>query len=87
MSKITPINKPNLSHLAEHWQSPLISRGEVRAFTGGLLSEKYLANLDSRGLGVKGRVRIGRKIAYPVKNLIEFLENRSEVVEDHEPAV
>ena len=86
MPKTTPLNRPNLSHLAEHWQSPLIARGQVKNFTGGLLSEKYLANLDSRGLGVKGRVKIGRKIAYPVKNLIEFLENRAEVVGDHEPA-
>ena len=85
MPKTTPLNKPDLSHLAEHWQSPLIARGEVRTFTGGLLSEKYLANLDSRGLGVKGRVKIGRKIAYPVKNLIEFLENRAEMVDDYEP--
>jgi hypothetical protein len=81
MSNTAPINKPNLAHLAEHWQSPLIARGEVRTFTGGLLSEKYLANLDSKGLGPKGRVKIGRKIAYPVNSFIEWLEGRAEVLE------
>ena len=75
-----PIKKPDLAHLAEHWPSPLIARGEVKNFTGGLLSEKYLANLDSRGAGPKGRVRIGRKVAYPVNAFIEWLEGRAEVL-------
>ena len=81
MSKITTINKPDLSHLAEGWPSPLIARSEVRTFTGGLLSEKYLANLDSQGKGPAGRVKIGRKIAYNVSQLISWLESRAETLE------
>jgi len=80
-SQATPIKKPDLSHLAERWPSPLIARSAVKNFTGGLLSEKYLANLDSQGKGPAGRVKIGRKIAYNVSQLISWLEGRAETLE------
>jgi len=76
----TPFTRPDLKHLAASWPSPLIARGEVRMFTGGLLSEKYLANLDSAGKGPAGRVKIGRKIAYNVSDLISWLEGRAETL-------
>ena len=69
------------SELAEKWPSAWVARTEIRKFTGGMIGEKYLANLDSAGLGPKGRVRIGgRKIAYPVQAVVSWLESRSEVV-------
>jgi hypothetical protein len=86
MSKTTPFNKPDFSSLADRWPSPFVSRGEVERFTGGIISIKYLANLDSQGAGPQGRVRVGRKIAYNVRDLINWLENRAEMVENHEPA-
>ena len=80
MSTNTPLHRPDLSNLAAAWPSPLIARSEVRTFTGGLLSEKYLANLDSQGKGPAGRVKIGRKIAYNVSDLISWLEGRAETL-------
>jgi hypothetical protein len=71
----------DLSYLSERWSSELVARTEVDNFTGGVMSEKYLANLDSQGEGPPERIRIGRKIAYPVKPFIRWLESRSEVVE------
>jgi len=62
------------SNMAERWPSSMVARTEIERFTGGLLSEKYIANLDSRGLGPRGRIRCGRKVAYPVDQLIEWLE-------------
>lgn len=67
----------NLGDLAERWTSPYVAREEIERFTGGLLTAKYLANLDSQGKGPKGRIRCGRKVAYPVKNVISFMEARS----------
>lgn len=67
----------NLSTLAEKWPSSIVARTEVERFTGGLISEKYLANLDSCGKGPEGRIRVGRKIAYPVDKLIEWLAART----------
>jgi hypothetical protein len=80
MSKTILTTKPDLSAMAEKWPSPLIARGEVRTFSGGLLSEKYLANLDSQGKGPGGRIRCGRKVCYRVDALIKWLENRAEAL-------
>jgi len=72
--------KPNLSNLADNWPSPFVAREEVKRFTGGIINPKTIANMDSQGKGPEGRIRIGRKIAYPVDLFVEWLEQRSEVV-------
>jgi len=66
--------------MAERWPSAWLARTEVDRFTGGIISEKYCANLDSAGKGCPGRVRCGRKIAYPVSEFIKWLESRSTVI-------
>jgi hypothetical protein len=65
-----------LDRLADKWPSAFVARTEIRAFSGGVLSEKYLANLDSQGAGPPGRFKCGRKVAYPVTELVEWLRNR-----------
>jgi predicted DNA-binding transcriptional regulator AlpA len=79
MQKPTP-QKPNLAHLAASWPSPLVSRDNVEKFTGGIITQKTIANHDSKGTGPQGRVKIGRKVAYPVNAFIEWLESRAEVL-------
>ncbi len=71
------MNKADLSELKNRWPSPFVARTEIKTFSGGLISEKYIANLDSQGAGPEGRFRVGRKIAYPVASLIKWLESRS----------
>jgi len=66
--------------MASKWPSSFVARTEVKRFSGGIISEKYLANLDCLGKGPAGRIRTGRKISYPVASFIEWLEARSEVV-------
>lgn len=66
--------------MVEAWPSPIVARTEVSVFSGGLLNEKTMANSDSLGVGVVGRFRIGRKVVYPVSELIKWLEARSEVI-------
>lgn len=73
--------RPDFSSMIKKWPSPYVARQEVEKFTGGIINIKYLANLDCLGLGPKGRVRVGRKIAYPVNELVLWLESRAEVVE------
>lgn len=71
--------------MADKWPSPIVARTEIEVFTGGMMSEKYQANLDCAGKGPEGRFRIGRKIAYPVKTYVKWLEARSTVIlERHE---
>jgi hypothetical protein len=66
--------------MAAKWPSAIVSRTEIRNFTGGVLTERTIANLDSKGEGIEGRFRIGRKIVYPIDSIIRFLENRAEPV-------
>jgi len=68
------------AELASKWPSAFVARTEIEKFTGGLISEKYCANLDSVGKGCAGRIRCGRKIVYPVAEFVLWLENRSEVI-------
>jgi|WetSurMetagenome_2_1015567.scaffolds.fasta_scaffold1593722_1 hypothetical protein len=69
-----------LQELAGKWPSSIVARTEIRKFSGGILTERYCANLDSKNIGIKGRIRIGRKVAYPVNAIIEFLENRTQEI-------
>lgn len=66
--------------LADSWKSPIIARVQVETFTGGVISEKYLANLDSQGLGPAGRFRIGRKVVYPTNEFVKWLAARSAAI-------
>lgn len=63
--------------MESRWPSPWIARTEIGRFTGGMISEKYLANLDSAGKGPTGRVRCGRKVVYRVAELVAWLERRT----------
>ena len=67
----------DLSKLRNSWPSSFVARQEIKNFSGGIMSEKYLANLDCRGLGPPERIKIGRKVAYPIDDLIKWLELRS----------
>jgi hypothetical protein len=53
------------------------SREKIYEFTGGALSAGRLANLDSVGQGPPGRMKVGRKIVYPVDQLVAWLEKRT----------
>ncbi len=66
--------KPDIfSEMAARWPSSVVARAEVKQFTGGGISPKTLANADSKGSGPGGRFFIGRRICYPVLNLVEWL--------------
>ena len=68
--------KDVFDHMAESWESELVARTEISRFSGGCLSGKYLANLDALGIGPQ-RIRVGRKVAYPVNELVAWLRGRS----------
>lgn len=54
----------------------IITRKKLQELTGGLVSEKTLANLDSDGSGIQPRMRIGGKICYPKDAAVTWLKNR-----------
>ena len=70
----------NFSSMADRWPSSFVARESVSDFSGGILNPRTMANFDSKGVGPSGRVRVGRKIAYPVDSLVCWLENRAQVL-------
>lgn len=72
------MEKVSLKELANRWPSTFVARSEIKAFTGGAISEKSMANLDSQKLGPKGRIRLGKKVLYEIAPLITWLEERAE---------
>ncbi len=64
--------------LEKNWQSPIVARSEVSVFSGGLLNPKTLSNLDSLGKGPSERIRIGRRIGYPVCSLVDWMRGMAE---------
>lgn len=70
------MSKINLSSLATKWPSTIVARRSVREFTGGLLSPKTLANLDSQGEGPDGRFCCNGQVCYSADKLVEWLEKR-----------
>jgi hypothetical protein len=79
--KLMKKTHPDLSKLKDKWPSPYVSRDKVGEFSGGILHPRSLANRDALGEGPRGRIRVnGKKIAYPVDALIEWLEAKSEMV-------
>ncbi len=74
---MTKLNAPSFQLMADQWPSPFVARQEVGKFTGGIVNPRTLANQDSLHLGPEGRIRVGRKIAYPVREFVKWLEARS----------
>jgi hypothetical protein len=77
------MEKVDLHILAEKWPSAIVSRDKIEDFTGGLITSKTLANLDSAKdkEGPPGRIRIGRKVVYPVIEFVKWLEARAEILD------
>lgn len=68
----------NLSRTAPE----IITRKKLHELTGGLVSEKSLANMDCIGDGILPRLKIGGKVAYPKKEAIAWLEQRCKIVQE-----
>lgn len=68
----------NFQNLADKWPSAWVERNQLGKFSGGLIHPRTMRNCDSQGIGIPDRVRVGRKIAYPVKSVIEWLERRAD---------
>lgn len=79
----TPNGNPDVfDELVTAWGSPLVARSEVKRFSGGALHPRTCANYDSLGIGCKGKVTIGGRVAYPTVALAEWMRERSKGVVD-----
>lgn len=63
--------------MAKQHQSPIIARADVGKLTGGAISPKYCANMDSLGEGPKGRFMVGRRVVYKIDEFLTWLREHS----------
>ena len=84
MQETVSIHTPNFSQIIETNPSGWILRTDLTEKTGGLLHSRTAANLDSMGQGIPGRIKMNKKVAYPVQNIVKFLEQKYRVVADAE---
>jgi hypothetical protein len=67
--------KPDFLQIIKNNHSGYIFRKNLTEQTGGLLHGRTMANLDSMGgIGIPGRISIGRKVAYPVESVVAYLQ-------------
>jgi len=72
------MDRPDIfSEMAARWPSAVVARSKIDQFTGGLLSPKTIANLDSAGEGPPVRVEVYGHIGYPVESFTKWLRTRS----------
>ena len=55
------------------WPTPYVARAAIGEFPGGLMSRKYLSNLDCKNEGPEGSFKIGKGTVYPVDKLCDWL--------------
>lgn len=73
-------SQPDFSQIIKNNPSGYILRKDLTEKTGGLLHGRTMANLDSLGKGIPGRIMIGnRKVAYPVQAVVEYLQRMVKV--------
>ena len=66
-----------LIKIFNNWKSPYISREKFCELTGGMINHKTLRNLDSKGEGIPGKIRVSAKrVVYPVENALTWLSER-----------
>jgi len=68
-----------INRLKQSWGAPLVAREKVGDFSGGVLNPRTLANADSLGVGPEGRVKFGRKVAYTVESLIDWMFQKNTI--------
>lgn len=61
----------------------LLTRNKLQEITGGLVTAKTLANIDSENkTGITPRLRVGGKVCYPKDAAIAWLKQRCEVLQE-----
>lgn len=74
----------DLSCLRDRWPSEIVVREQVDVFSGGGISPRYLANLDSAGEGPP-RFKLGRKVCYFTRDLVAWMQERVTIPERKVP--
>lgn len=59
--------------LVSGWKSEIVARSKIAEFSGGAIQGRTVANRESQGSPVPGRVLVGKQVVYPVRELAEWI--------------
>lgn len=86
MNQVIPTNETTEKSFwqkqAELWRQngkAGVARSEIKIFTCGTMSPKYLANISCQGLGPPA-IRQGREVIHPLETLVPWLEARTQTI-------
>ncbi len=65
-----------IRRMAEAWPLPHVTRADLSQFTCNTFCGRSAANADCAGVGIKGRFRIGKIVAYPLEAVCDFLTTK-----------
>lgn len=81
--------KMHLANNAKHKQEflttlanelpPFIARKEIEHFLGGMISAKYMSNIDAQGEGPEVAYAVGRNVVYRRDSLLDWLGRKYSV--------
>jgi hypothetical protein len=74
------MRKPDMSNIIRDLP-PYVFRTNPKLHDLIGFSPKSLANMDCKGIGPRGRISIGGKVAYPREELIAWLLERAYIIE------
>jgi len=57
---------------------PIFERTQVDRLTGGVVRHRTLANMQSKGEGVPGAYKVGKKVVIPRDEFLAWLSDRME---------
>ncbi len=73
---MTELEKQNLKKsLCEKWPSSIVARDQIKAFSGGAICGRSVANMESLGNGREPGCKfyLGKRAVYPADKLADWL--------------
>lgn len=67
------------SELKDYCPNGFVCRKDIYKLTGGLIHSGTIANLDSKGTGIKNKTIIGRKVVYQIDDVIKWLNSSTKL--------
>jgi phage terminase Nu1 subunit (DNA packaging protein) len=63
--------------LKDHSKTEYVFRSQLQKLTGGIITGNTMSKYDSQGTGIKNRKIIGKRTAYHIDDVIQWLEENT----------
>ena len=66
--------------LRNYCPSGFVARKDIYKLTGGLINPGTIANLDSKGIGIPNKSKIGKQVVYQIDDVISWLDKNTKIL-------